>query len=87
MLVLTPSSETLFIPKRNTEQEHWTGPRLAPGDPNLEQATGFKTVQPASALELSLMKWSESISNIYTLTNAPQAELLRRQFPELDTGA
>ena len=35
ILVLTPSSETLLIPKRNAEQERWTGRKLAPGDPNV----------------------------------------------------
>jgi Xaa-Pro aminopeptidase len=84
VLVLTPSSETLFLPKRNEVQERWTGPKLAPGDPDVSQATGFDDVQPTTALESSLLKWSEAIPSIYALTNTPQTDPLRRLFPLRD---
>ena len=47
ILVLTPSSEILLIPKRNAEQERWTGRKLAPGDPNVGELTGFESVIPS----------------------------------------
>src|SRR5829696_5895380 len=31
IMVITPTSETLLIPKRDAVQERWTGPKLAPG--------------------------------------------------------
>src|SRR4051794_34104547 len=39
VLVLTPSGETLLIPKRDKKQEQRTGPKLAPGDPNIQAET------------------------------------------------
>ena len=51
VLVLTPSSEILLIPKRDKKQEQWTGPKLAPGDPNVQAETGFESVLPVSSLE------------------------------------
>lgn len=41
-----PAQEILFIPSRNTNQERWTGPQVAPGAEG-EQAFGFQEVAPA----------------------------------------
>jgi len=81
ILVLTPSTEVLLIPKRNAEQERWTGPKLAPGDPNVSAATGFENVMPASAFESNLLKWVEPVSNVYTLMASPQADALKKLLP------
>ena len=81
VLVLTPSGETLLIPKRDKKQEQWTGPKLAPGDPNISTVTGFETVLPVSSFEANLPKWAESVSGIYTLPDSPQGEALKKMLP------
>src|SRR3954447_18391432 len=74
ILVMTPSTEALLIPKRNAEQERWTGPKLAPGDANVNATAGFDSVLQTSAFELNLPKWAESVSSVYTLSDSPEAE-------------
>jgi Xaa-Pro aminopeptidase len=81
ILVLTNAGETLLIPKRDKKQEQWTGPKLAPGDPNIEAITGFESVLPVSSFEANLPKWAESASDVYTLPDAPQAEALKKMLP------
>ena len=81
ILVMTPSTDTLLIPKRNAEQERWTGPKLAPGDANVNAATGFDSVLQTSAFELNLPKWAESVSGVYTLSDSPEAEALKKLLP------
>src|SRR5579872_3703219 len=46
--------EILFLPERDLDQEKWTGPKLAPGDPNARELTGFDTVVPAEKFESEL---------------------------------
>src|SRR5215212_3999335 len=46
ILVITPSTEILLIPRRNREQEIWTGPKISPDDPSIRSATGFEAVLP-----------------------------------------
>ena len=87
ILVLTPSSETLLIPKRNAEQERWTGRKLAPGDPNVAELTGFESVMPVSAFESNLAKWAETVSNVYTLPSSPQADALKKLLPLRDVSS
>lgn len=84
VLVITPSSETLLIPKRDAKQEQWTGPKLAPGDPSVQSETGFDSVLPTTALESNLPKWTESASLVYTLPDSPQADGLRKLLPLRD---
>lgn len=81
ILVITPSTDVLLIPKRNAEQERWTGPKLAPGDTNVVTATGFDSVLATSSFESNLAKWAENVSNVYTLTGEPQTEALRKLLP------
>jgi Xaa-Pro aminopeptidase len=40
-----PYTEILFLPPHNPSQENWTGPKLAPGDPDATKATGFDRVE------------------------------------------
>jgi Xaa-Pro aminopeptidase len=81
VLILTPSGETLLIPKRDKKQEQWTGPKLAPGDPNISTLTGFESVLPISSFEANLPKWAESVSGVYTLPDSPQGEALKKMLP------
>lgn len=81
ILVITPTSETLLIPKRDAKQEQWTGPKLAPGDATVQAETGFDSVIPTTSFETNVAKWAESASSVYTMLDAPQADALRRLLP------
>jgi Xaa-Pro aminopeptidase len=81
ILVLSADEEILLLPRRNKEQEHWTGPKVAPGDGNIQAVTGFERVLPAESLEVQLPRWLESASRVYTLTREPSAEMLRKLLP------
>ena len=60
--------EILFLPPRNPEEEKWNGPRMSPGDPDLEQKTGFAAIEPFSNLKSSLADLVQSYHDIWTLT-------------------
>lgn len=81
ILVISPTTETLLLPKRNEEQEKWTGPKVAPGDASVAAATGFESVLPTSTLPGNVVKWSESVSYVYTLTNGPKGDTIRKLLP------
>lgn len=38
--------ETLFLPPKNPEKEHWNGLRMSPSDPDIQPRTGFAAVKP-----------------------------------------
>jgi Xaa-Pro aminopeptidase len=81
ILVISPTTETLLIPKRNAEQEQWTGPKIAAGDANVIAATGFESVLPVPSFQSNLVRWAESVSNVYTLTGSPNAVALGKLLP------
>ena len=81
MLVLTPAEEFLLLPKRDPEQEKWTGPKAAPGDANISAVTSFERVLPTESLESNLFRWIENARRIYTVTSQPGADILRRLLP------
>ena len=84
ILVMTPSSEVLLIPRRNAEQERWTGPKLAPEDSGVGSATGFDTVMPSENFEANLFKWAESGKQIFTLFDESQVDDLKKLLPLRD---
>jgi Xaa-Pro aminopeptidase len=81
ILVMTSSSEVLLIPRRNSEQERWTGPKLSPEDTGVRVATGFDSVLPAEQFEAGLYKWAESGKRIFTLFDEPDADHLKKMLP------
>lgn len=81
ILVLTPKSEVLLIPRRDPVAEHWTGAKAAPGDSNIEAATGFTTVVESEKFESRLPAWIEEGRRVLTLTAEPYAETLRKLMP------
>jgi Xaa-Pro aminopeptidase len=81
ILVLTPKEELLLIPKRDPEQEKWTGPKAAPGDSNLSALTGFDRVAATESLETNIPRWIEIARRVYTLTSEPGADNLRKLVP------
>lgn len=81
ILVLTPKSEVLLLPRRDPVQERWTGPKLAPGDDGLSAATGFDTVIETEAFEAHLPQWIQEGRILYTLFEGDSAENLRKLLP------
>jgi Xaa-Pro aminopeptidase len=81
ILVITADEETLFIPKRDAEQEKWTGPKVAPGDANAITATGFDRVAATESFESQVPRWLESSSRVFTMTSQPMAGRLRQLMP------
>ena len=45
-----PYTEILLLPAHNYVQEKWTGPKLAPDTPDVQQQTGFMRVEPLDRL-------------------------------------
>src|SRR5687768_16401399 len=81
IVVIAPEEEMLFIPKRDTEQEKWTGPKIAPGDSTAITATGFDRVAAVESFESHVPRWLENAKRVYTLTAQPAADRLRRLLP------
>lgn len=82
ILVLTPSQEFLLLPKHDKEQERWTGPKVAAGDPGIAKTTGFETVLDAESFESKLPGWVEQGTKIYTLfSNERGRDILTKLLP------
>jgi len=84
-------SEVLFLPPKNARAERWNGPRLAPGDPGVAEATGFKDVRPFADLGPLAAQLAHTFPKMYTElpqprdTGYPHAQVwsdwLRKQAP------
>ncbi len=79
-LILTASSETLFLPHHNLRREKFTGPRGSAEDPNIRTVTGFDQVLPVEKFEASLDQALENSEEIYIL-NQPGAEKFKQLYP------
>jgi Xaa-Pro aminopeptidase len=86
VLVMTPATDILLLPKKDTDRERWTGSKAAPSDTDIAAVTGFETVVPAESFEARLPQWIEAASKIYTLTKEPSADALRKLLPLRDIG-
>jgi Xaa-Pro aminopeptidase len=80
ILLVTPPRDdqpyaVLFLPRRQPDQEKWTGRKAGPDDANICQLTGFDTVLPAESFESELHKQLERYSSIYALGEPGTAEL------------
>jgi Xaa-Pro aminopeptidase len=96
-LVLVPAGkdsgprEILFLPVRNARTERWNGPRMAPGDPGVEEATGFRDVRPFGDLGAIVAQLAQTFPRIYTELPGPHGigyppaqvwnDWLRKQAP------
>ncbi len=65
--------ETLFLPPRDARQERWTGVRVAPGDADASERTGFPTVKSTTVFPAELQEALKGFNKIYTELT-PQAE-------------
>ncbi len=73
VLVLIPKApagepqETLYLPPRDPLQEKWEGPKMGPDDPDVQQKTGFGTVEPITSLKGDLERLARTYKTFYTL--------------------
>jgi Xaa-Pro aminopeptidase len=61
-------NEILFLPPRNPEEEKWNGPRMAATDNDVQEKTGFSTVEAFSNLKARLTDLTHMYHEIWTLT-------------------
>ena len=61
-------NEILFLPPRNPEEEKWNGPRMAATDADVQEKTGFSTLEAFSNLKARLNELTRSYHEIWTLT-------------------
>lgn len=73
--------EILFVPRRNTKQEIWTGRKAGPDDENISRLTGFEKVMAAETVESELRKMLELYPRIYTLTGLTGGKKLEALAP------
>lgn len=87
IIVLTPKTEILLIPRRDKTQEHWTGPKAAPDDANIRSITGFENVLPSETFEDKLPKWVSESRTVYTVMENRQSEALKQLLATRDIRA
>jgi Xaa-Pro aminopeptidase len=81
LLAMTPTSEILFLPKRNAETEKWTGRKAAPGDAGIRERTGFDQVMALESFESQWPKLLEAAGTVYTPLRSPAAAKVRALAP------
>jgi Xaa-Pro aminopeptidase len=74
-LLLTPTSEYIFLPPRNETKERFTGRKLVPGDPN---TTGIANLLALNKFEVTLFQNLDAAEKIYALLNLNKTSPLRR---------
>src|SRR5215471_11276096 len=59
ILLLAPGEprEVLFVPRRDPDEEIWTGRKFGPDDANIRAASGFEKVMPAESFESEFRKY------------------------------
>jgi Xaa-Pro aminopeptidase len=72
ILLVTPPQDdkpyaVLFLPRRQPDQEKWTGRKAGPDDASIGHVTGFDTVLPVENFESELHKQLDRYAGIYTL--------------------
>ena len=66
--------EIIFIPAHDFRQEKWTGPKLASGDPDASERTGFPSVEPVTRFQSELLEVLKTFPKLYTeLTPQPES--------------
>ena len=88
-LLMTASSEILFLPHHNERGELYTGKRASAEDAGVQALTGFDEVLPIERLEAELDKALNSSEKLYALAGEPVTDQLRARYPfrEISDGA
>lgn len=74
-LLLTPTSEYIFLPPRNETKERFTGRKLVPGDPN---TTGIANLLALNKFEVTFFQNFDTAEKVYALLNLNKTSPLRR---------
>jgi Xaa-Pro aminopeptidase len=81
VLLLDPGREILFLPRRNPEQEKWTGRKADPESPATGRSTGFDSVMPVEKFEEELRRSLGEHARLYALAGHPGREKLAALAP------
>ena len=84
VLLLTPSSDTLFLPSHNEHAERFSGKRSSATDSDARALTGFENVLPIEKLETELDLALSSHTRIYAPWTESYAGQLRARYPFRD---
>src|ERR1700687_2146817 len=58
--------EILYLPPRDLVEERWTGPRIGPDDPGIQEKTGFARVETFAKLRDTLVALAKNYPELYT---------------------
>lgn len=72
--------EILFVPPRDREQEHWTGPKPDPYEAVTAAQTGVAVVKGIEALEAEIRRYAQGFPNLYTLLPETHSEETESSF-------
>ena len=81
VMMLTKNEEILFLPERNRHTETFYGHRLAAGDADATEKSGFDKVMPSSAIESEFTRLLANSQHVYALAGDPNAEKLKALAP------
>lgn len=81
ILLMTPTSEILFLPHHNERREKYTGKRPAADDQNVQATLGFDKVLPVEKFEAALDSALDSAEQLYSLPSEPGAAKLKERYP------
>ena len=70
----TGAHEILYLPPHDYAEEKWNGPRLGPDDPDIQEKTGFASVESFSKLRDTLASLSKNYPELYTELPGPHDE-------------
>jgi Xaa-Pro aminopeptidase len=85
-LLVTPSTDILFLPRRNPTTERYTGRKASAEEAGIREKTGFDQVLPYEELESRFAQALEAAPNVYTLTAEPYAARVRALAPLRNIG-
>jgi len=83
-LLLSPTAEYFFLPPRNEKRERYTGRKAAPGDPNLETATGFAAVESTEQWKARFRELCQKHPKVYLLEEKRLKEAVRDIAPGVE---
>jgi Xaa-Pro aminopeptidase len=81
VMMLTKNEEILFVPERSRHDEIFFGHRIAPGDADATEKSGFDKVVSASSVGSELARLLATSHNVYVLPDDPNAAKLRATAP------
>jgi Xaa-Pro aminopeptidase len=86
ILLIVPNEprEILFIPRRDPDEEVWTGRKHSPEDGDLSHLTGFEKIMPAETFESEFRKFLEAYPKLYGMADRPESVRLKALAPLRD---